>query len=107
MVFESAFAAPDVVVLLPGLAARIAALLILARLTLLLLLAGRSALLVLLLLLRVPVVVSHRAFSFFTARSRRTMEKRPQTRPVPTAKTPYFRLSSRIRTGFSMICPFM
>jgi hypothetical protein len=65
---RSAFAAPDVLFLRVGLAAGVAALLVLARLTLLLLLlAGRSALLVVLLLLRVPVVVSHRASPFHRA----------------------------------------
>jgi hypothetical protein len=90
------------------LAAGIAALLVLALLTLSLLLVGRSALLVILLLLRVPVVVSHDGFSFFTARfGVRTIRKRTRTLDVPPVKPPYFRLSSRIRTGFSMICPFM
>jgi hypothetical protein len=70
---RSAVAAPDVFILLVGLAARVAALLVrpglaLPGLTLLLLLAGRSALLVVL-LLRIAVVVSHRAYSFYTARS--------------------------------------
>jgi hypothetical protein len=76
---RSAVAAPDIAILLIILAARIVALLfapdlvlpgtILPRLALLLLLAGRSALLVVLLLWCIAVVVSHRAYSFYTARS--------------------------------------
>jgi len=70
----SAVAAPDIVILLVGLAARVAALLVrpglvLPGLALLLLLARRSALLVVLLLRCIAVVVSHRAYSFYTARS--------------------------------------
>jgi len=71
---RSAVAAPDVFILLIGLAARVLALLVRPglvppRLAMLLLLAGRSALLVVLLLWRIAVVVSHRAYSFYTARS--------------------------------------
>jgi hypothetical protein len=61
----------------------------LSLITLSLLLVGRSALLVVLLLLRVPVVVSHDGFSFFTARfGVRTIRKRPRTPDVPPVKPP-------------------